>query len=543
MSMTNKENTSPFITFLRAASDKLIVHKTWAAALLVITLGIIALGVFSKQEVTSDSFVVTPGDITQSVSVSGQVQASKDASLAFQSSGQVSYVGVKIGSKVKQGQVLATLEGGDAQASVLEAEALLANRQATLEQLQEGSRKEELAVKEQAVDNAKNLLSQAYSSLPDVIKNADSVTSDTIKNKFSSLFIFNGTQFVLSFSSCDQALQSSLEKKRTELENVLADFQKKSGVVSAMSSTETLDSAFIAAYNATTLTNEVVNGVSQLLLSSCSISNSSLDVYRSNLTVVKSSITSLFADLSIKRNSLVTAQNTFNQTSRDLELSKAGTNPFTLKAQTALVSQSIAQVAQAKANLQKTVIRAPFNGTISNTSLTEGETATMNASVISMIAEDGFEIEAKIPEIDIVKVTQNAKVNVTLDAYGNSIIFPAIVGRINPTATTEGTVPVYKAIITFVGKDERIKQGMTANVTIITKEKKQVYAVPSRYVTIISGTKGQVVVDTLNGKEVRDVTVGLRGDKGLIEIESGVFEGDVLLPPSTVARAAQKQNN
>lgn len=541
--MNTEEHTTPFTKALHSGSRFFVIHKTYAALLLLITLGIVGLGFFSKTETGADAFTVSAGNITQSVSVSGSVEASKDAKLSFQSSGQVAYVGVKVGDKVQQGKVLATLQAGDVQASLLEAEALLANRQATLDQLLEGSRKEELAIKEQTVSNAKSSLTQAYSGLPDVIKNTDAVTSDTIKNKFSSLFNFNGAQFVLSFSSCDQRLQGVLELKRTELEDVLADFQKKSGVVSAISSEETLDTALNSAYIAANLTNEVINSASQLLLSTCSINNSSLDSYRTNLTLVKASMNSLFTELATKRSALITAKNAYAQAARDLELSKAGTNPYTIKAQTALVSQTVAQVAQARANLQKTIIHAPFRGTISDLKLTEGEVATLNSPVISMIAEEGYEIEAKIPEIDIIKIKAGAKVNVTLDAYGRSIIFPAQVTRVNPTATTEGTVPVYKAIVTFVGKDERIKQGMTANVTIVTEEKQKVYAVPSRFVTVLTGKEGQVVVISGGKEEVRDVTLGIRGDGGLLEIVAGVFEGEVLVPPSTKIRGAQKQNN
>lgn len=541
--MITKESSSLTKHTLENFSHFFIIHKTYAAFFLVITLIIVTLGIFSKGGEVIDSFTVEPRDITQSVSVSGSVAASKDAKLSFQSSGQVAYVGVKVGDKVAQGKVLATIQAGDVQASLLEAEALLANRQATLDQLREGSRPEELAIKEQAVDNAKSVVSQAYSALPDVIKNTDAVTSDIIKSKFSGLFVFNGAQYVLSYSSCDQALQGTLEKKRTELEDVLADFQKKSGIVSAISSPETLDIAFNAAYAATNLTNEVVAITSLILLAPCSSSNSSLDSYRTNLSLVKTSMNSLFTELATKRSALLNAKNTFTQASRDLELAKAGTNPHTLKAQVALVSQAEAQVGQAKANLQKTIIFAPFRGTISNVDLTEGETVTANSPVVNMIAEESYEIEAKIPEIDIVKVKAGATVEVTLDAYGKSVIFPATVTRVNPTATTEGTVPVYKAVVTFVGKDERIKQGMTANVTIITTKKSKVYAVPARFVTVLNAKEGQVVV-TFNGKEeVRDVVLGVRGDEGLLEIVSGVFEGDVLIPPKTTVREAQKQNN
>jgi HlyD family secretion protein len=158
-----------------------------------------------------------------------------------------------------------------------------------------------------------------------------------------------------------------------------------------------------------------------------------------------------------------------------------------------------------------------------------------------MLAVDSFEIEAKIPEIDIVKIVLGRNVNVTLDAYGTGVVFPATVTRINPTATTEGTVPVYKIVITFVGKDARIKSGMTANVTVLTQNKSGVYAVPARFITVLDEAHGKASVMVNKKEVVKPVALGIRGDDGLIEVVSGLTEGDILVPPTTASRQAQKQ--
>ncbi|MEN9880890.1 MAG: hypothetical protein RLZZ308_73 [Candidatus Parcubacteria bacterium] len=521
----------------------LATHRTYTAILFLVAVGILGLGLFSSPSENDDSYTVGYGAIKQSVAVSGSVQASKDATLSFQTGGQVAYIGARVGDRVTQGKVLSTLQAGNVQASLLEAEAVLANRQATLLQLENGARKEELAIKEQAVANAGESLTQAYYGLPDAIKNVDAVTADTVKNKFSSLFTFNGVQYTLSFSSCDQRLQNEVEVKRTKLEESLASFQKKSTTVSAISSNEALDEAFSMAYQSAVLTNELVNGISGLLLAPCSTTNASLDGYRTTLSSVKTSMTSLFSDLTAKRAVLVGAKNTLNQANRDLSLAKAGTDPYTLKAQSALVSQAEAQVAQARANLSKTIIVAPFTGVISEVDMSIGETVTTGHTVIQMMATEGYEIEAKVPEVDIIKVKVGASVDVTLDAYGTSVIFPATVTRINPSATTEGTVPVYKVIVTFSGTDERIKQGMTANVTILTESKSSVITIPARFVHVMDATHGQVVVVTKTAQEVKNVTLGIRGDAGLIEVTEGLVEGDVVVSQETVTRGAQKQTN
>lgn len=512
------------------------------------TMGVLVILVgayifLSSSKTATETAVATLGSLKQYVEVTGSVQASRDASLSFQTLGAVSYVGVKVGEVVPQGKVLATLQSGDARASLLQAQAQLESAQATLGQLAQGFRKEELAVKQQVVDNAKNSLLQSYIALPDTIRNVDATTADVIKNKLSSLFINNGDHYTLSFSSCDQGLQSKIETSRSKIENTLAEYQNKSSVISAISSQEDIDAVFELAYNATISTNELVSTISTLLLSSCSSQNTSLDTTRATLSTVRSTMNTLFADITSKRSTLNTAKNTLSQANRDLELAKAGTDPYKLKSQAAIVTQAEASVASAEAGLRKTIIIAPFSGTISDVAITEGETVTSGKAVISMLAVDSFEIEAKVPEIDIIKIKTGAVVDVTLDAYGKGVIFPATVTRVNPTAVIEGSVPMYKVIITFTGSDARIKSGMTANVNIITENKSQVITIPSRFVEIKDNAHGSVIVRNNKKDEVRDITLGVRGQGGLIEVTAGLVPGDVAAAPSDGVRSAQKQTN
>lgn len=505
-------------------------------------VAIVFYAAFSTSKVTEETHIVTMGSIKQFVKVSGQVEASKDANLSFQAPGSVSFVGVKVGDTVTQGKVLATLSGSDAQASVMQAEANLANAQAVLAQLQQGARKEEVAIKEQTLQNAQESLNQSYSALPDAIQNVDAVTADVIKNKFASFFTLSNGRYVLSFSSCDQRLQSEIENNRTLLQDTLADFQKKSSVITALSATQTIDSAFESAYQSALATNALINQVSNLLLASCSITNPSLDGYRTSLSLAKTSMTSLFSDIALKRSALITSKNVYNQAKRDLDLTKAGTDPFKIEAQQASVASALAQVATAKSGLRKTTIVAPFSGVISSVDLSLGETVTVGKTVISMVAIDGYEVEAKVPEIDIVKVKVGAEVDVTLDAYGRGVVFKAVVTRINPTATIEGSVPVYTVIVSFIGKDDRIKQGMTSNIQIATDSKDNVITVPARFVTVINGEQGTVTTLVNGEKSTKNVTLGIRGEDGSLEIRSGLVSGDVLVSPSTTDRQAQKTN-
>lgn len=520
------------------------VRKTWfIIGTTAVILSVSAYGYFSSTKITSETSFVKLGELKQYVLVTGAVQASKDANLSFQTLGVVSYVGVKVGDVVPQGKVLASLDGSDARVNLLQAKSQLASAEAVLGQLTQGFRKEEIAVKQQAVEGAKNSLEQAYSSIPDTIRNVDSTTADIVKNKLSSLFVTNGDRYTLSFSSCDQNLQSSVEANRTSLDSLLKDYQKNSLIISTISEQQYVDTVFEQASTVTSATNNLVNSISNLLLSSCNLQNPSLDAARINLSAAKVTMSSLFSEITTKKGSLNTAKNTVSQSSRDLELAKAGTDPYKIKSQAALVTQAEAEVARAESGVSKTIIVAPFSGTISDISVTQGETVSSGKIVVSMLAIDSFEVEAKIPEIDIVKVLPGADVDVTLDAYGKGVIFPAKITRISPSATIEASVPMYKVIVTFLGKDTRIKSGMTANVNIITQNKSQAIVLPARFVEVLDESHGTVLLRD-NGKDSkRDVKLGLRGEAGLIEIVAGLMPGNEVVAPSTGERSAQKQNN
>lgn len=539
--MTTHIQSSFISRFFKTTLYSISHRSTRFAVIVTVVLvgGFLIFGTSQKKE--AETHTISLGNLKQYVEVSGSVQPSKDASLSFQTGGVISFVGVKVGDVVRQGQLLASLDSGDQEASLLQARASLENAQITLEQLTQGPRKEEIAIKQQTFDNAESSLTQTYLSIPDVIRNVEGTTADIIKNKLSSLFVNQGDRYVLSFTSCDQSLQSMIEKSRTDIEVVLANYQKKSSVITTLSSREAIDQVLEEAYGATVLTNTLVTHISNLLLLGCSAQNTALDTPRTTLSTVRSTMSTLFTEMTTKRSALTTAKNTYSQASRELDLTKAGTDPYKIKAQAAVVTQAEASLLQARQAVAKTRIVAPFPGIIGSVSITQGETATLGKVAMSIITSDAFEIEAKVPEIDIVKVQQGSDVEVTLDAYGKGVVFPALVTQISPIATTEGTVPVYKVTITFKEQDARIKSGMTANVSIVTENKSSVLLVPARFVTINSNADGVVILRRNDAQVEQAITLGSRSKDGSIEVLSGLVPGDVVVLPEIGVRQAQKE--
>ncbi len=134
-------------------------------------------------------------------------------------------------------------------------------------------------------------------------------------------------------------------------------------------------------------------------------------------------------------------------------------------------------------------------------------------------------ISAAVPEVDVAKITIGDKAEVTLDAYGDTTVFPAAVSSIDPAETVIEGVPTYKVTLYFNDRDERVRSGMTANLDILTERREGVFRIPSRAVTTKDGKKIVRVPDISGLREVV-VETGLRGSDGSIEIVSGLSEGD-----------------
>ncbi len=75
-----------------------------------------------------------------------------------------------------------------------------------------------------------------------------------------------------------------------------------------------------------------------------------------------------------------------------------------------------------------------------------------------------------------------------------------------------------------------IKPGMTANMTILVGEKDNVLAIPQRAV-ISDGKKNVRVIDNDKNKTYHEVEVqtGMEADGGLVEITSGLNEGQEIV--------------
>jgi len=132
---------------------------------------------------------------------------------------------------------------------------------------------------------------------------------------------------------------------------------------------------------------------------------------------------------------------------------------------------------------QQLNITAPMGGVVIKRSVELGEAVTgagsFNAgTVIATVADlSKMIVKAGVSEVDIGKISLNAPVTITLDAYPK-VRFPGKVSRIGPAARLQDQVKVFDVEITLDNQGKELRTGMTANVSIKGDKASHVLAVP-----------------------------------------------------------------
>ena len=239
---------------------------------------------------------------------------------------------------------------------------------------------------------------------------------------------------------------------------------------------------------------------------------------------------------------ITAAQSAVSNAYETWQLSKSQLDELKSPARVQDISLSQAQVKQAEAALsliEKQIddshLKAPIAGRVVDISYEIGEQVVSNAPVITILAENIFKIEVDISEADISKISLGNESSITLDAFGEELKFAGQVYFIEPAETIIQDVIYYRVTVNFADNElfqqykDKIKSGMTANLSIITNKKENVLQMPSRAIIEKNGSGKFVKILKNEAVEELPVKVGLRGDEGMVEIISGVLEDDEVI--------------
>lgn len=476
------------------------------------------------------TLTVQKGTFLQQVSLSGKVIAAQDVDLGFSQGGRVSRVYVKVGDVVSAGRTLAEVENGDLRASVLQRQAALETAEAELAAVKSGARPERIAILQSEIDSKTVALTQAKQALIEAIQDAYVESESVVRNTFDQFVDNPRTSPQLKFFVTDGILELRVENTRLDLERILTDWQAESAALSGASDL----------LSATKTAQERLQKVSMLLqdansalnkgVQSAAVSSADITAYIADIGAARASLNAAISSLTSAVTAEKNAQAALDVAKKNLTLEQAGGSVEDVAAQLARVKAAEADLQSARAQLSKTIISAPFSGTVTAVEAEVGETVSGGGVAISLIGNGTLQIESFVPEINLALLSVGNTATVTLDAYGSDVPFEAVLSSIDPAETIKDGVSTYRAILVFTGKDERVRPGMTANVSLTTQEKEGVISIP---VGAVELREGKAFVKVLSGKETseREVEVGATSSLGNIEITAGLAEGDVIVLP------------
>lgn len=147
----------------------------------------------------------------------------------------------------------------------------------------------------------------------------------------------------------------------------------------------------------------------------------------------------------------------------------------------ASIDRLVSEVDQAEVNLAYATIYSPIDGVVLDKTVEEGQTvaASFNTPTLFTIARDltRMQVEANVDEADIGQVALGQRVTFLVDAYPDDEFLGSI-SQIRLKPTVSSNVVTYTVIIDAPNPELKLKPGLTANITIITKESTDVITLP-----------------------------------------------------------------
>jgi len=507
--------------------------------------------------------------VTTSVSSSGSLTAVTQQNLGFLKGGQLKTVDVKVGQKVTAGQVLATVDDTQLRHVLEQQQGQLASQQAALNRIvnattvtgaenttnqageildaTEDQASATVDADDVAVERAKAQLDfdeDASDDIDDQLDQAEKACDASGGTPSSSSIDTSGLlSGILGQSDSDgDGDDDSAKERKKRLEAAL----KAAGSLAGSLVSSSASSSNPACMQVATLQSAQTQADRQVVASRTALEQAEA---RRDVDEASSRV-----QVENARQGVVTAQNNLESAQTD--------RPSLIAQQRGLVAVSQAAVASAQKDVDDTVLRATADGTIAalngavgevlapsagTTPLAPGSTGaipgadTPTSPAAGTVSRPGgtqflvldnvdtFEVVVPFEESDAVRVSPNQRVDVRFDAVPD-LTLPGNVVAVSPSASALSGVISYYVTVGLSQSDPRLRNGQTAQASVVTSELRDVLAVPNTAIRR-QGGRTQVTVQRFDGQQVVDITPGVVGDT-YTQVLSGLSAGDEVVVPN-----------
>jgi RND family efflux transporter MFP subunit len=201
------------------------------------------------------------------------------------------------------------------------------------------------------------------------------------------------------------------------------------------------------------------------------------------------------------------------------------------------LSAARSRAATAQQQLSRTVVRAPFDGIVSERKVSAGDTATIGKELVKVIDPNSMRFQGRLSADSIAAVKTGQKVNFRVNGYGEQQ-FAGVIKRIDPAANA--VTRQVEVVVEFADKSQPKVAGLYAEGRVDAASTDALMLPESAVVR--SGDKAYTW--RIKDKTLSQVNlvVGARDPRtGNYEIKQGLAAGDIVLrAPTSNLKDGQK---
>jgi HlyD family secretion protein len=446
--------------------------KPWVIAL--VGAGVIAIGggTFAWTKVNSPAIdlakytvPVKATPFSLRISATGTITPVQSVNLSPKTAGVLKQLLVQQGDRVQQGQIIAYMDQEDIKGQLLQAQAGVAQAQANLEKLRNGSRPEEIAQSQARLNQSQQQLL-------------------AIQNGNRSQDIAQA-QAQVSSANARVSLTNSKLKQYAQLKNA--------GAVSVERFNE-------------------INADAQTALADLRVAQQKLDLLQTGS----------------RSEDVRRAQANVSEARAGYSLTVKGSRIEDIRQAEAQLDSARGQLQVVQARLSDTIIRAPFTGIVTQKYATVGafvtpttsasNTSSATSTSIVAIAQD-LEILAKIAEVDIGQIRIGQFVEINVDAYPEQV-FKGRVRLISPEAIVDQNVTTFQVRVSIVTGQKQLLSGMNSDLMFLGKRVEDALVIPTVAIATQKGKTGVYIPDNDKKPKFQPITIGAS-----VKTQTQVLEG------------------
>lgn len=504
---------------------------------------------------------VQRGSIAVSVSGSGQISSSDQVDIKPKISGDIEYIGVKMGQEITKGNLIFRIDNSKAQKIVRDAEIDLETAELELAKLLEPTDELDLLRMEndlaqareskqgagsdinQAYEDAFSDISNAFLDLPTIIARLRDIfySKEIADSEMNCSNVNNISCLVNGIDYKDQNWLEKIINNGEDDYNLAREKYNQNLEVYQESSRYSSDQEIEILLE---LTINTIKAISGTIKSESNIFNSWTD-YRSNddksifskVLIYQTELSSYTSQINSHLSSLLSTQSSLKNAEEDvlnvgrlieeLNLSyqslKDGADQLDIRAKEINIQKAKDNLLDAKEDLQGHYIYAPFGGVVASLEIRNGESVSANTILASIITKQKI-AEITLNEVDITKVEIAQKVILEFDAIEGLSITGEVV-EIDVLGSVSQGIVSYNVKIVFDTEDERIRSGMSVIANIITDSRQKTLIIPISAVETRKDNLSFVTVLINDNFLERQVETGISNDIS-IEILTGLEQGD-----------------